>query len=376
MTLPFCKFKSGDFNISILIKGFITATFLSGFIYFEHFNLTNLFINTLFAILGIILVVFIDKKSLFVSGFFVGILWFYWVSFSFVYYQLPYLVPIIILVFAFVYGFLFYLTAIINHFLPRLILFFLLGFVEPFGFNWFKPELIFLNTYFNTYESKIKEPNIKTYMPQYNTPQEYKWDKNNLTFIVKENFNQIDYAIKNNYELIIFPETVFPLALNTFSSHMDILKEKSKYIDIVAGSITLKDNQFLNSTYHFSKGEYTIAHKVVLVPFGESVPLPEFMVDFVNDTFFNGASDYQKSANPTTFKIKNIKFRNAICYEATSDEIYKNLDTNYIIAISNNAWFTPSIEPTLQALLLKYYAKKYELFIYHSSNKSKNMVIK
>ena len=28
-----------------------------------------------------------------------------------------------------------------------------------------------------------------------------------------------------------------------------------------------------------------------------------------------------------------------------------------MIVISNNAWFIPSIEPTLQHLLLKYYSK-------------------
>lgn len=359
----------------ILIKGFTTALLLSGFIYLEYLGLTNLFINTFFALLGLIFVIFIDKKSLFFAGFFVGILWFYWVSFSFIYYDLAFLIPIIILIFALTYGILFYLTSIINHFIPRLILFFLLGFIEPFGFNWFKPELIFINTYFNTYESQIKKPNLKIYMPQYNFNQNDKWDKNNLDSIVEQNFNEIDYAIQNGYELIILPETAFPMALNTFESHIQTLKEKSYKIDIVVGAITRTQSQFLNSTYHFSNGNFAIANKVVLVPFGESVPLPEFMVDFVNETFFNGASDYQKSAYPTTFTINGIKFRNAICYEATSDEVYQNLDTEYIIASSNNAWFTPSIEPTLQALLLKYYAKKYNLYIIHSVNKSKNMII-
>ena len=37
-----------------------------------------------------------------------------------------------------------------------------------------------------------------------------------------------------------------------------------------------------------------------------------------------------------------------------------------MIVISNNAWFTPSIEPILQKQLLRYYAKKYGISIYHS----------
>ncbi len=47
-----------------------------------------------------------------------------------------------------------------------------------------------------------------------------------------------------------------------------------------------------------------------------------------------------------------------------------------MIATSNNAWFTPSIEPTLQKLLLKYYAKKYDVTIFHSINGSENYTIR
>lgn len=39
-----------------------------------------------------------------------------------------------------------------------------------------------------------------------------------------------------------------------------------------------------------------------------------------------------------------------------------------MIAISNNAWFEPSIEQTLQHLLLRYYAAKYQTVIYHAAN--------
>ena len=45
-----------------------------------------------------------------------------------------------------------------------------------------------------------------------------------------------------------------------------------------------------------------------------------------------------------------------------------------MVAISNNAWFTPSIEPTLQHLLLKYYSKKYDVNIYHIANGSSNRI--
>ena len=109
--------------------------------------------------------------------------------------------------------------------------------------------------------------------------------------------------------------------------------------------------------------------------FGEEIPLPKFFVDLINDIFYNGATDYSKASSPTDFIIQGEKYRNAICYEGTTDKIFENLgDTKYMIMISNNAWFTwftPSAssfkillnQKTLQYFvvkhlkLLKYYKK-------------------
>ena len=365
-----------NYTKNVIIVGFTTAILFSAFIYLEYFDLTNKLLNTFLLIISYILIVTIDKKSLFFTGFFIGLLWFWWIGYSFIYYELIYLIPLVLLAIGLLYGLLFYLTAIVNNIFIRIVLVYCLTFIEPFGFNWFKIDLPLINTYFNTYESTIKKPNLNIYMPKYTIDQNYKWDKKNQNDILTLNLKNIDFAISNNYDLIILPETAFPFILNKEQELLHILKTKSKDITIIAGALSLQDNQYLNSTYMFKNSDITIANKVVLVPFGEKIPLPKIMVDFINDIFFDGASDYKNADDVTTFDINGVKFRNAICYEATTDKIYKNQDTPYVIVTSNNAWFTPSIEPTLQKLLLKYYAKKYNLYILHSTNMSENMVVK
>jgi len=213
-------------------------------------------------------------------------------------------------------------------------------------------------------------------MPEYNLNQDEKWDRKYLNKIVDTNIQNIDYAILNNYDLVILPETAFPILLNKQENLLAVLKEKSKDITIVTGALSLDKNQYLNSTYMFKNQKLSIANKVVLVPFGEKIPLPKVLVDLINKYFFGGASDYTSALMPTDFNIKGTIFRNAICYEATTHKVYENMKSPYVIATSNNAWFTPSIEPTLQKLLLKYYAQKHNLYIYHSTNKSQNMIIK
>jgi apolipoprotein N-acyltransferase len=118
-----------------------------------------------------------------------------------------------------------------------------------------------------------------------------------------------------------------------------------------------------------------IAHKVVLVPIGEKVPLPQFLTDIINDIFYDGAIDYSVAKQVTDYKIQNQTVRNAICFEATTDIIYED-NPKYVIANSNNAWFTPSIQPILQKMLLQYYSNRYKTTIYHSINGYKSYIIK
>ena len=85
--------------------------------------------------------------------------------------------------------------------------------------------------------------------------------------------------------------------------------------------------------------------------------------------------DYVASPNVVDYKIDEKLVRNAICFEATSEKLYEG-DPKNMIVLSNNGWFTPSIEPTLQKLLLQYYSKKYGTTIYHSVNMSESYVVK
>ncbi len=195
--------------------------------------------------------------------------------------------------------------------------------------------------------------------------------------MIEKNLFLIDKAIEEKKDLIILPETVFPIVLNNEDLLLNELIQKSYYINIIAGALYKEENSFYNATYHIANGKVEIAKKVVLVPFGEEIPFPKVITDLINDIFYDGAEDYKKADTPTNFVINGVKFRNAICYEATSDNIFQNLDdVKYMIALSNNAWFTPSTEPVLQNLLLKYYAKKYNITIFHSVNGSKNNIIR
>jgi apolipoprotein N-acyltransferase len=303
----------------------------------------------------------------------------------------------------FIYALIFYIIGILGKTIHiRAILIFSLTFIEPFGFNWLKPELILINSYFSTnltlfalflavftlhgkaywkllafcvliLFSFLNTPQNSASLPLHvaianvNLDQDKKWDKKYEKEVVEGNFNIIEKAIEEKKDLVILPESAFPLYLNLEEKMLFRLKKLSKKIAIFTGGLRVKDNRVFNSSYLFVNGTQEVANKVLLVPFGEEIPLPQFATDFINKMFFNGAEDYKSAKDVHDFQIDGYQFRNAICFEATKDKLFAD-NPKQMIAISNNAWFTPSIEPTLQNLLLKLYAKRHNTTIYHSAN--------
>lgn len=390
-------------TIQTILFGILTALLFSAFIYFEEYAITNKFLNTIFGIGALALFLYIPKRSILIAGFLIGLLWFYWIGYSFEYQGVGYMAPIITLSFAVIYMLFFAPLYFTDKAYIRAILLFGLSFFQPFDWNWLQIELIFVDSYIGIFKYQLiivlislsliefvkkpykftplllillafnfnppmqKETDLKIKLVQTDIKQDFKWKREALNPTLKMIYKEIKDATKEKYDVIVFPESVFPLFMNRSPKLLGSLLYLSQDITIVAGALLNENGLNYNVTYMFENGKYKVAKKLVLVPFGEYIPLPKFAQKIINDTFFSGASDFVVADKPTDFIIKGVKFRNAICYEATCQEIYEG-EVDFVIATSNNAWFAPSIEPTLQKLLLRYYGRKNGVTIYHSAN--------
>ncbi len=391
----------------------------SSFLFFATFDWHAPYLQTLLALLGFFLI--ITAKRLFWIGFFIGLIWFWWIGLSFRYYNLAFLIPFVMLAVALIYGMLFKGAELVGTFLKKVsslplyplsnALFLLLAsYIHPFNFNWYLPELALLQTPFgvdklhfvailaalllltfkrflaftaaaillilalHTYSPPPLAP-LKISLVTTHVPQEKKWKAAYRQEIVAQNLQAIQNAIKKGYDVVVLPESAFPLFLDYDTPLLLKLLDLSQQIAIVTGALHTEGEKIYNSTFVFDKGRYIILDKVILVPFGEEIPLPKPIARLVNRLFFGGASDYTPAPAPQTYTIKRVSFTNAICYEATHPLIYQT-DTPYIIAISNNAWFLPSYEPILQNLLIKYYATIYNKVVYHATNIAKTEIIR
>ena len=399
-----------------LAKGLGIALLFSFFIYAEHYDLTSTLLNSITALFAFYFLLKAPTRVLMSAGGFIGLLWFYWIGYSFEYYHMGWMAPIVTLIFVLFCALYFAILAFTKNPFYRALILFGLSFVEPMDWNWLQIDLPFVNSLFgvekwqyaiillslslfiylcsnkelkkfrfislvllvgaiNFSTPQMSEPDLKIKLYASTILQEEKWVKKNRKQIIFDNLKVITDAIDQRYDLVVLPESTFPLFLNRHRQLVSLLQRHSQQIDIITGALYIENGLHYNVSYHFSKGKIVIAKKMVLVPFGEYIPLPSFIRSWVNTTFFNGASDFVTADKPTDFIVKGVKFRNAICYEATCEELYEG-DPAYVIAISNNGWFYPSIEPTLQKLLMRFYAKKHNSIIYHSANRGGTGIIR
>ncbi|MCE3038148.1 apolipoprotein N-acyltransferase [Helicobacter sp. faydin-H8] len=367
--------------------------------------------NSIFAIFSIVVFLKIPKKMRFNFGFFVGILLFYWIGFSFFYSPYPFLMPFVSVGVALIYAGILGLTLWVENLFFRAIMLYFLGYVHPFYFDWFLPQsffaysifgvdnfsflcillagivlanftikkfffagLLLVLAIFNTNFFTEYQIPFKISLSSTNIPQDARWDRDFIDSIIAQNFEKIYQAKKEKKEVIVLPETAFPMALNMQPYILEALKNLSKDIVIITGGMRLENHKSYNSTYIFTDNKVEIIDKVVLAPFGERIPLPDFLAKYFYKIFFGAQEGLESAQIPRDFILKNQKFRNAICYEGTSSLLYQG-NPKYLIMISNNAWFFPSIEPYFQQILLKYRARKHGSIIFHSANFSNSMII-
>lgn len=383
---------------------------LSNPIYFSFFE--NIFLETLspfLAIWGLILLLQTKSaKGYFWTGFLIGLFWFWWVGLSAIYFNLNYLVPVIALIMGLVYGVLFRICFLFKFDFLRLCAIFVLSFIHPLGFDWlewgiyttygfFDSSLrgiicLFLIAYF-IYEGYIsryykiaivlilfftgfhyKEKTATTLPFSYklintNISQDQKFLQEKLILNSNTLLSEISRAILEKKELVILPETAFAFNLRG-TKYEEFLKELSHKIIIITGAFYTKDEQTYNSTYVFRQGKSYIFNKHFLVPFGEEIP---FFKELVKKYFLPNMEEFARGPVQSQYKLNNSLITNAICYEATKEQNYKN--SKIIIALSNNAWFKHSSEYKLQKLLMQFYANKYGVSVYHATNGKENAVI-
>ena len=196
--------------------------------------------------------------------------------------------------------------------------------------------------------TELEDKPISVGMAQGNIPQDRKWDPLflNPTFKI---FNGLSDELWQ-YDWVIWPEAAIPLMYHEAEGDLAALDEQAKKTNTVFITGILYDNrekfEFYNSVIAQGLGS-GMTFKTRLVPFGEYVPLEEWLRGLIN--FFNLPTSIIHMGPEYTkgLQANGVEIAPSICYEVVYPDLVaeRAASANVLLTISNDAWFGLSIGP-------------------------------
>lgn len=203
--------------------------------------------------------------------------------------------------------------------------------------NWVKPT---------------SQPAINVAMVQANIPQQIKWNRDQYLPTL-DLYKTSSASLWSEADLVIWPEAAITAYYQRAEGFLNEIGQQAKAHNttLITGlpyQHTTDDNSlhYHNSIMAFGAGSGTY-HKQRLVPFGEHIPLENWlrgMIKFFNLPMSAFTAGPSNQAGLTAGKLSLAPF---ICYEI----VYPDLMTQWLpeadmlITISNDAWFGNSIGP-------------------------------
>ncbi|OOF59658.1 apolipoprotein N-acyltransferase [Rodentibacter myodis] len=193
---------------------------------------------------------------------------------------------------------------------------------------------------------------------QGNIEQNLKWDPDYL-YSTLDIYQKLITQNLGKTDLIILPESALPTLENVITPFFESLDRvaKENHTEMMVGTVyqDTKSGKLLNSIVTAGNPDFPYQlntenrySKHHLVPFGEYVPL-ENLLRPLNSVFNLPMSAFQSGdAIQPSLLAKNRAFSPAICYEIIfGEQVRENLkkETDYLLTISNDAWFGDSIGP-------------------------------
>ncbi|GAA3570676.1 MAG: apolipoprotein N-acyltransferase [Pseudomonadales bacterium] len=201
-----------------------------------------------------------------------------------------------------------------------------------------------------TWTEKAEQP-LSVAAMQGNVPQLIKWDPK---FLQDQIATYLELTEDNwQKDLILWPETAIPLPQDQAGPILEHIRERlAPGSTLITGipwygfSDRIEDFTFHNSILSVGNGN-GMYHKQKLVPFGEYVPLQQWLRGLIG--FFDlPMSEFSRGpANQSPLTAGDARVMPYICYEvAYPDFVAMNAHrAGLLITISNDGWFGDSIGP-------------------------------
>lgn len=244
---------------------------------------------------------------------------------------------------------------------------------------------------------KLEEHAAGIYVMQPSIPQDQKWDERMYRFILQR-YKQLTMAAKaDSARLLIYPEAAMPVYLlrdisaqRDFDDLMD-----SGGMDVFTGfpDYTPAPAEHPDPSYYYNAAslftqdgrQQPIYYKNILVPVGERMLwLKQFPFLW---KLHLGQANWEFGTRICHYRSGQHTFSPSICYEQAFADINHRMaipgreegalkpKNDYLVNITNDAWFGTSYGPWLHAVMARFRAVENRIQIYRSANTGISLIV-
>ena len=239
--------------------------------------------------------------------------------------------------------------------------------------------LQFLYGFFYVKNNPVQVKDVNLRIVQGNIKQEVKWDEYRKYLNLQKHITLSKQAGFHDVDLIFWSESAIEYALH--QANKELIEMVNRVVpkngDLVSGILRFElsdEENFLiskafNSVALFDGAKVSdIYDKHHLVPFGEYIPLQEYLPFIKKIT--HGSIGFSEGSGARTIKSKHLSFSPLICYEAIFlDKIIdKNNTPDLLAVLTNDAWFGNSLGPYQHFDIHKMRAIEYGISLVRAAN--------
>lgn len=220
---------------------------------------------------------------------------------------------------------------------------------------------------------------------QGNISQEMKWDPQSARENILRYLNLSRQAASEGAEIAVWPETAYPYTVDLsdlssvrlFDADLlplpTLLGAVSQWPTITAAVPLYYNSAFMVGTDGLVTSFY---HKMHLVPFGEYVPMKDWLVFARRLT--TSVGDFERGPHPSLLSFNNFKLGTLICYEDIFSDISRAFvkeGADFLVNISNDAWYGDSSASYQHLVFSQFRALENRRYVVRATNTGMTAVI-
>ncbi|MGD0917738.1 MAG: apolipoprotein N-acyltransferase [Thermodesulfobacteriota bacterium] len=222
----------------------------------------------------------------------------------------------------------------------------------------------------------LRQPILKVGLVQGNIDQSIKWDES-FQRETLEIYERLSFKVaEGRPDLIIWPETATPFFFQDATEYQPLVLNIPKRADtfllfgspsyqIGKGKINHYNSAYLVSPSREMVGRYD---KIHLVPFGEYVPLGDYLS---LGSLGEGIGDFKSGKGIFNFSMPQGQFGVLICFEIIFPNLCRRFVKNgadFLVTITNDAWFGRTSAPYQHFAIATFRAVENRVFIARAAN--------